>query len=295
MSTLTIRGRLQVTPPHPQKIFCLTWGGHVYLPTITDHLLLIDRNVFSKISSQKKSMCEAEGYWIEVFERVSCRINPIMLAYEGCKRRQPTLEEFQAELAAARDRLVALYPSKEIIAHSRETSAMLYGELKRKLERQAREAGFLHKWAPYVTHRPNDRDLMVRARTLLGAASDAGLRENSLVHVALLSCLAEEKRGEVPSPGRSIVKPRDDYTLGDSHNAVSDIHSLEFLITSRAANFDRIVFCTMDRGLAMFWLGLRASQSEQKAADTVGFRFTVDEKLCPRFSDDQLQEVRALI
>src|SRR5690606_10179506 len=129
-------GSFTLKLPHPLKLFCLSWGGHTYVSTITSQLLLIDRNLFSKLAASKPPLCTAEAYWLDVFKSVSQRINPIMVALEGSNRRQPSLEEFQHELVSARDCLAALYPGKEIISHLPETSAMLYGEMKRKMARQ---------------------------------------------------------------------------------------------------------------------------------------------------------------
>lgn len=295
MSAPTLTGNFKLELPHPLKLFCLSWGGHTYLPTITNQLLLIDRNLFSKLAAAKPPSCTAETYWLDVFKSVSQRINPIMVALEGSNRRQPSLSEFQHELVSARDCLAALYPGKEIISHLPETSAMLYDEMKRKMARQTEEAGFLQEWAPRVVDRLSDNKLMPRIRELLCAAADAGLHKNSLVHVALLSCLAEDRHGEVSSPGRKLIKPRRGYTLGDAHNALSDIHSLEWLIHARAGAFDDVVFCTMDRGLAEFWLGLKVSRSERTGDVSTGFRFSIQGRLCPRLSDEQLEEVVALI
>jgi hypothetical protein len=295
MTAPTLRGKFTVKPPHPMKLFCLSWGGHTYVPTISSQLLLIDRNLFSKLAAVKAPICPAEAYWLDVFKDVSQRINPIMVALEGANRRQPSLEEFQQELTSTRDCLAALYPDKEIISHSSEMSEMLFGEMKRKKARQIEEAAFLQEWAPRVVDRLSDHKLMPRIRELLGAATEAGLHKSSLAHVALLSCLAEDRHGEASSPGRMLIKPRREYTLGDAHNALSDVHSLEWLIQARAGEFDDVVFCTMDRGLAEFWLGLKVSRSERNGEFSTTFRFSIQGKLCPRLSDEQLEEVAALI
>ena len=118
--------------PHPLKIFCLTLGGHIAIPFITQEFLLLDRNLLAKIKNSSQLKNSAEIYWVGQFNQVARNINPILTAYEGCLTRQPTKEEFSAELSASRDALLKIYPTKNIVQHTTEFSAALVESLTRK-------------------------------------------------------------------------------------------------------------------------------------------------------------------
>lgn len=286
--------KLDVRPPYPLKIFCLTMGParHIYLPLISNELLLLDRNVVSRAKSSRPSASAAINYWMGEFNRVSRNINPIMTAYEGASAREPTRLEFQVELADTRRLLQLLYPHKNVIEHSAKTSGDLFDALAAKRERRRHEVAFLVDAAPLAAQRPNPKELMPKIREIIAKARREGLVGQSLVHVALLSCLAENRHGDKKSAGRAVLKPRAGFNVRDAHNAVSDIHLLEFLIASSAYHLGPVALCTMDEGLARLWMKLKVSVADRTIANDINFRFSIDEGLFPRLSQEQLQEVR---
>ncbi len=292
-----VKIKVNVRPPYPLKIFCLTMEQprHIYLPLISNELLLLDRNVLSRASSTRKSPSAAVSYWIDEFNRVSRNINPIMTAYEGSAAREPTRMEFQIELADACRRLQLLYPHKNVIEHSAKTSGELFDALAAKLERRRHEAAFLIDAAPLVAQRPSSKDLMPKIRDIITEANAKGLLNHSLVHIALLSCLAESRHGDKKSAGRSVLKPRAAFNERDAHNAVSDIHLLEFLIASSAYHLGPVALCTMDEGLAKLWIKLKVSRADRTIENDIRFRFSIDEGLFPRLNPDQLQELRSAL
>lgn len=287
--------RLSVKPPYPLKIFCLIWGGHLYLPLVSSELLLLDRNILSMISSPGSPRSQAEQYWLNEFHRVSRNINPILTAYEGCFRRRPTKLEFREELAGSYAKLKDIYPNKRIIEHSTDTSDTLYDALAPKMDRQEQEVQFLLAAAPVVVDRPRDNDLMPKIREISRIADEFGLRRKSLAQVALVSCLSEDKHGDKLSAGRRIIKPKHTYLPQQAHNAVADLHYLEFLVATASGPFGPIGLCTMDEGLAHFWLGLNATRATRDDNNDISYRFCMDKRLCPRLSNTQLEEARALI
>ncbi len=268
---------------------------HVYLPLISNELLLLDRNVVSRASSTRQSSSAALDYWLGEFNRVSRNINPIMTAYEGAAAREPTRLEFQMELADACRRLQLLYPHKNVIEHSTKTSGELFDALAAKLERRRHEAAFLVNAAPLVAQRPSSKDLMPKMRDIIAEASAKGLINQSLVHVALLSCLAESRHGDKKSAARAVLKPKTSYNRRDAHNAVSDIHLLEFLIASSAYQLGPVALCTMDEGLAQLWIKLKISRSDRTIENDIRYRFSIDEDLFPRLNQEQLEELRSAL
>lgn len=286
---------MSISLPYPLKVFCLTWKGHIVPTFITNELLLLDRNMLSKVKSRGRNSDPAQSYWIDAFNRAAHNINPIMAAYEGCSRRRPSRNEFREELRQSFLALSQLYPHKNVIEHSPETCDTLYDALRPRMDRQQEEVAFLMEAAPTATHRPTDGDLMRRIAQIAELAESYGLRGHSLTPIALISCLAESKSGEKPSPGRRIIKPSSRYSEGDAHNAVADLHCLEILMATASGPFDNIAFATMDRGLAEFWLSMKATRSIRNPVNDVEYRFTIDKKLCPRLNQAQLDQVRDLM
>lgn len=287
--------RLSYKPPYPPKIFCLTWGGHIQIPFIANELLLLDRNLLSKIKNTERLKDKAEFYWISEFSRVARNLNPILTAYEGCLTRQPNKEEFQEELELAGASLRRVYPTKNVISHSAELSATLFDALARKLERKHIETQFLEQAAALVAHRPSDKDLMPRLHEIIAIGAKAGLTSQSLVTPALLSCLGEKRDGSQLSPGRRILKPKPNYTHQNAYNAISDLQYLEFLIAASANPQGPVALCTTDRGLAEFWLALSPTKAQRDSDNDINFKLKFDKKLMPRLSNDQLAEIRPLV
>jgi hypothetical protein len=57
-----------------------------------------------------------------------------------------------------------------------------------------------------------------------------------------------------------MLKFRPEYTLKDADNALADLRSIKLLISLFALFPEqRAMLCTSDRDLALFWLGIRAS------------------------------------
>lgn len=287
--------RLSYTPPYPPKIFCLTWGGHIPIPFIANELLLLDRNLLSKIKNAERLKDKADRYWISEFSRVARNLNPVLTAYEGCLTRQPTKAEFQEELELAASLLQRVYPTKNVITHSAELSASLFDALTRKLERKQIETQFLEQAASLVAFRPSDKDLMPRLREIIAMGEEAGLTSQSLVVPALLSCLGEKKDGSQLSPGRRIIKPRPNFTSQDAYNAISDLQYLEFLIAASANPQGPVALCTTDRGLAEFWLALSPAKAQRDSENDILYKLKFDKQLMPRLTNDQLAVIRPLV
>lgn len=287
--------RMSVNLPYPLKVFCLTWQGHLAPMLITDQVLLLDRNLLSKVKSRDRITDPAERYWVDIFNSVARNLNPILTAYEGCSRRRPSRHEFKEELRKSFLTLSALYPHKNVIEHSPETCDTLYDALSPRLDRQQEEVAFLMEAAPLASHRPTDGELMPRISHVIELAKSYGLRGQSLTPIAVVSCLAESKRGEKLSPGRRVIKPTPGYSAGDAHNAVADLHYLEFLMASASGPFGSVAIATMDRGLTEFWLSMKATRSIRDPNNHVKYRYSIDKTLCPRLNHSQLEQVREMM
>ncbi len=61
-------------------------------------------------------------------------------------------------------------------------------------------------------------------------------------------------------PARLVLKSSPDYSEGDAFNAMLDLTALDILIRGIANLPDRrMQLCTGDKGLALFWCGVQAS------------------------------------
>lgn len=287
--------RTSIRLPYPLKVFCLTGDG-VLVPTfLGSELLLLDRNLVSKARQADALKDPAQRYWINEFNRAANNLNPILTAYEGCHRRRPTKAEFQAELRDSYIKLKEAFPHKNVIEHSPETCDTLYEAVSARLDRFEEEVGFLVEVAPLAAHRATDRDLMPRIARVAEVARAHGLHGQSLAPIAVISALAESKRGEKPSAGRQVVKPSTNYSAGDAHNAVADLHSLEWLTASTSGPFGPIALATMDAGVARFWHSMQLKRAVRDTNNHVHYRFRLDKALCPRLTESQLESVREMM
>jgi len=93
---------------------------------------------------------------------------------------------------------------------------------------------------------------------VLAIAAESGVPMASLVVLAALSAVS------VPngkSPAKRLLKlNQPDYTEEDAYNALADLRSLEVLMHLFAMfPEEKILLCTGDKDLALFWAGIRAS------------------------------------
>lgn len=286
--------RLNLQVPYPLRLFCLHLGGHTFANLISTEMLLVDRNVLAKLKKFDALANEGDKYWLAIFSRCAQNINPIFTAYEGCFARKPSKVEFVAELQKARAELEVLYPHKKIINHPAEMAEGLYDALAIKFERQGKEIEFLLASASIAANRPSREELMPKIRDVIAVAHDYGIGTSSLVPVALMSCLADKSGGQA-SAARRLLKPKMKYLHGDAYNAVADIHNLDFLISLSASDLNTAVLCTMDLGLAEFWIKLKVASPKKTPDNDVTFRFSIDSDLFPRLDENQLDELRSLL
>jgi len=62
------------------------------------------------------------------------------------------------------------------------------------------------------------------------------------------------------SPAKRLLKFDRGYTREDAYNALADLRALEILMSLFAIYPDqRLMLCTADKDLALFWVGLGAS------------------------------------
>jgi len=101
---------------------------------------------------------------------------------------------------------------------------------------------------------------------VLETAQKCGLIRGSLVVLAALSMVVVVKD---VSPAKRLIKPSAKYSKADAYNALADLRALELLIRLYAAFPDeKVMLCTGDKNLALFWAGIRASGSTREGMIT---------------------------
>lgn len=122
-------------------------------------------------------------------------------------------------------------------------------------------------------------------KEILVIADDCHVPRSSLVNIALLSAIA------VPngkSPARALLKlTHPNYSRELAYNALADLRSLEVLIELFSVfPKERIMFCTSDRDLALFWCGIRASDFSW-SDNASHFKLSPVEALLPNMTEEE--------
>lgn len=255
------RANTTLESPFTSLAVCLMKGG--WLPsslatTTGDATILLDRNVVPQLiaASRRQTSGAPRQDFLDLFARGPVRLHPLLYAMEGNGREIPTPDEVHSQMAEVVDKLRSALPQAEIIADPGVLQGAL-GLLDDARAGFARRTRFLQEVAPLLAAPVGRREVRARWRNILAAADVNGVARSSLVVLAALSAAA------VPngrSPARSLLKCARAYSAGDAYNALADLRSLELLLGLFALAPDQqIHLCTCDKALALFWVGLRAS------------------------------------
>ncbi len=196
--------------------------------------------------------------FIDTFNTLRCRVNPILLALEGNTRAFPSAEQVEAQLVEAADYFTQLLPNAQVIGREPEVVAAVIGMAESQRDRTESTMGFLLTIAPLLAH-PISRARMdgVLAK-IVSSARNAGLPAQSLALLCALSAAATTGK---PNPALQLLKMAvGQYSREDAYNAASDLRSLEvFALSAAAFPNERSMLCTGDKPLALVWAGLRPS------------------------------------
>ncbi|MBP0633453.1 hypothetical protein [Cupriavidus sp. AcVe19-1a] len=256
-------GQMTVESPFSVRTLGLVPGG--WLPAglalRANMTVLLDRCTISELAGRfrdGRKTKPADQDFLDLFAGQRVRINPLLFALEGNTGQAPTPELVVQQLEEARARILAALPDAELVPAGTDGLAGILGLLQDTQAGMARANEFLRRLAPRlnvpvgVARRSDMRDLV------LATATDCGLRRDSLVVVAALSAVA------VPngkSPAKRLLKWKTGYSERDAYNALVDLRALELLIGMFALfPRERLMLCTGDKDLALFWAGIRASE-----------------------------------
>lgn len=249
-----------------------------------DMIVLPDRCTISELKGRfrdgvKKN--EDDKDFLDFFEGEGIRINPLLYALEGNLRRNPTPEQIQQQLDEVLAALRSALPKAELVPGGIGGLQGVVGIVQDTQASMERKQTFLMRMAPKLqapTSAIKKAQLWDEALTV---AQACGIARNSLVILAVLSSISVPMGN---SPAKRLLKPSADYSAEAAYNALADLRSLEILMCLFALFPDqRIMLCTGDKNLALFWAGMRASRFTW-AGNAASFTLSPVEALLPDVS-----------
>jgi hypothetical protein len=275
---------------HPVSVFVLQMGGWSPLALCQPEYLLLDRNIVGVLRRIHRAPDDpttvSEKWWLEFLNSAQFHLNPVLAAIEGAKRRLPSLDEFIDELAVSTQAVTRVLTKANVVHWSIKDCETAYQMFLDRAERATRERRFLMAVAPLLVSRVGRSQFDAVEEAIFGLAFDHGLARNTFSVLAALSCLYEPDDGPALLIGRGVLKPTLKYSDADAHNAVADVHSLEFLAAANGMSGRSAGLCTRDRSLVGLWAGLNLT-----GGDSAVTPFTVTARplreLFPRLTDMQ--------
>lgn len=193
--------------------------------------------------------------FLDIFQGKAVRINPGLFAMEGNERDIPTPERVLDQWAEAKRKLLDALPDVQIVPDAAVQGVIgLVSDMRSSFDRQVE---FLCLVAPKLQAPVSASRRPEAWHWVLETAQKCGLTRGSLVVLAALSMVVVVKG---PSPAKRLIKPSAKYSKADAYNALADLRALELLMRLYAAFPDeKVMLCTGDKNLALFWAGIRAS------------------------------------
>ncbi|MEH6387154.1 MAG: hypothetical protein V7772_04670 [Pseudomonas profundi] len=220
--------------------------------------------------------------FLDLFQGKTVLINPGLFAMEGNKRQLPTSEQVAEQWAEACKKIRAALPEAQLTPDSAVQG--IVGLLDEMREHMARKIQFLCQVAPVLQSPISRRRRPQVWRELLEIAQRCGLPRNTLVVLAALSIACVENGA---GPAKRLIKPSSKYSAGDAHNALADLRALELLLHFYARfPQEKIMLCTGDKNLALFWAGMRASGFVCGNNGSVSYTLSPLDALLPRVTPD---------
>lgn len=261
------RGNAMLESTHSSMAVSLQRGG--WLPSglaIADGgvTILPDRNVISQIKGRFEAgaVVGAGQDFLDLVAEQEVRLNPLLFAIEGNDRRIPDRPVVEAQLTEAMTFLRKALPKAELVVGSDSLRGAL-GLIEDTRAGFERKSKFLLHLSPLLTPPTSRRLFDKRWADVLDAADRCGVARDSLVVLAALSSVAVPNSG---SPAKKMLKFRGGYSEQDAYNALADLRSLEILIHLLALfPKERPAILTADRGMALFWTGIRAQNFRSEA------------------------------
>ncbi|WP_045756892.1 hypothetical protein [Xanthomonas albilineans] len=284
---------------HPITVYSLVPGGVSPLAMTSAVIHMLDRNVVSWIGREPRGEPDsprdaAMRWWLKFLDTPTQSINPVLCAFEGNKRRIPTLDEFKEEYRRSCEKIGAYFRSARIFRHQEDDFLQIYQNVVDLHARHSAEMDFLCEIAPEIAERHKRHELVAIRNRIFDAAQRRCLG-TSLVLIATLSCLYEGATEAAASPARGVIKPKPKYGPMAAHNALSDVRAVEMLAASALLRPGTLGLCTGDLRLARFWaaLGITSANWNGNNACTISPR--ISSRLFPILTDVQCHELAEIL
>lgn len=220
--------------------------------------MLVDRNVVTQIVARFENgrKRREEQDFLDLFADQPVRINPLLFVMEGNRRSIPTPAEAEAQMIEVDAKLRAALPKAEITVGPEHLKGAL-GLIEDSRASLDSKQHFLRHLAPLLAPPVARADVEARWHDIIASAKLYGLQRQSLIVLAALSAVAVP---DGKSPARRLLKFRNGYTAADAYNALADLRAIELYIAMLSyATDEAIQLCTADKNLALFWVGIQAS------------------------------------
>lgn len=225
-------------------------------------IVLPDRCVFSELAGRfragEKTKLEDKDFLDFLIGR-KARINPLLYVLEGNLKRNPDDASIEHQFDVATEIINAALPLAQIVPIGRGSLEGVRGLIRDSEAGMVRKQEFLTRLAPKLRAPIAARRVNEVWDEVLATAKACEVPVRSLVVLAALSAVCVPN-GKSPAKGLLKFNVRK-YTVEDAYNALADLRSLEVLMHLFAAFPDeKILLCTGDKDLVLFWAGIRPSE-----------------------------------
>lgn len=253
-------GTSTLVSTHTSKAIGLVKGGWLPPGLANDGNLVVlpDRCTISdlkgRFSNGIKIRADDKDF-LDFLAEPDIQINPLFHALEGNQKKNPTSELVVQQLNEAVETFRSILPNAKVLGA--DASDRISGIALDTEEAMSAKENFLMRIASNLAPPTSARNRDRLWNEVLSTADDCGVPRVSLVVFAALSSIT------VPngrSPAKRLLKLKSSYSSADAYNALADLRSLEILMSLFGLFPDqKLMLCTSDRDMALFWVGLRAS------------------------------------
>ncbi len=248
-------------------LYALVDQGWLPAPLVQGRVLMLDSNIVIEMGSlpglaEGTPQFEGRNWWFRFLDNSKLTFNPLSYAMEGIARRPPSMEEFRALYRKGAENIRSVFPKAIIAPHTDETLRDAYGMLEALAARREREVTFLLGAGRRVWNTPRREERMIHVRQICHLAEQAGIQRGSLPVICALACLFPARGGQPPNIGLKVLKPKENYSQSDAHNALVDLRHIEMAAASRAVfGVSAPVLLTQDYWLALLWRSISPTGS----------------------------------
>ncbi|MEP4248341.1 hypothetical protein [Tateyamaria sp.] len=264
------------------KSYALVKGGWFPpgLTTRTNPTYLLDRCAYNDIRSSCASSDRVGPYadFIEYLQHPQTKINLLPILLEGNQGRKPTDLEVLQQYNEVLSNITLLLPDAELCPSGSMAVQAAKNLLRDPFLDTTREQKFLLDVAKFLKSPVARRRKPEILDQIKLSASLQGVDRFSFAFLAAVSAvLCSQSR----NPAMRILKVTPTYSETDTYNALADLTSLKMLCALSALfPGESPVFCTSDKNLALFWVGL-GLRDFKYAGKELSMTFSVSEELFP--------------